>query len=69
MNFETIYNDQDAARTKAREAMTAIKNAGIQEGIYKAANWIRYKAIINRNWTMEQRKLLKELADEMEKGI
>jgi len=69
MNFETICNDQDAARTKAREAMTAIKNAGIQEGIYKAANWVRYEAIINRNRTMEQRKLLKELADEMEKGI
>lgn len=68
MNFEDICNEQDLARKCIREAVTDMKNAGIKEGIYKAANWLRYEAIINKR-TWEQRQLLKQLADELEKGL
>jgi hypothetical protein len=69
MTFSDICDEQDAARLVIRQAVTDMKNAGIREGIYKAANWLRFEAIINRKRTIEQRRLLKELADEMEKGI
>jgi hypothetical protein len=68
IDFEVICNEQDAARASIRQAVIDMKNAGIKEGIYKAANWLRYDALINKR-TWEQRQLLKELADEMEKGI
>lgn len=69
MTFSEICDEQDAARSAIRQAVTEMKNSGIREGIYKAANWLRYDAIINRDRTIEQRKLIKELADEMERGI
>ena len=68
MTFSEICDEQDAARSAIRAAVTEMKNAGIKEGIYKAANWLRYEAIINKR-TWEQRQLLKEVADEMERGI
>ena len=69
MKFSEICDEQDAARAAIRQAVTEMKNSGIREGIYKSANWLRYEAIINRERTDEQRKLIRELADEMERGI
>ena len=69
MTFSEICDEQDAARSAIRQAVTEMKNSGIREGIYKAANWLRYEALINRERTNELRKLLRELADELERGI
>lgn len=67
--YEEICDEQDAARTAIRQAVTDMKNAGIKEGIYKAAEWIRFASIVKYRSTPEARALCKALADELEKGI